>query len=83
MVSTNRVFPRLRGRGRHLFVRENETTIKIKICVFQGGVDRGAERKLVQNAIFRGKRHEYKILKVKILLSRNFVVMALAPSLLR
>ena len=40
---------------------------------------RGAERKIVQNAIFRGKRHDNKILKVKIVLSRNFVVMAQAP----
>ena len=40
---------------------------------------RGAGRKIVQNAIFRGKRHDNKILKVKILLSRNFVVMAQAP----
>ena len=40
---------------------------------------RGAERKIVQNAIFRGKRHDNKILKVKMLLSRNFVVMAQAP----
>ena len=36
---------------------------------------RGAGR----NAIFRGKRHDSKILKVKSLLSRNFVVMAQAP----
>ena len=40
---------------------------------------RGADRKIVQNAIFRGKRHDNKILKVEILLSRNFVVMAQAP----
>ena len=53
---------------------------KNKICGFQGGVGRGAERKIVQNAIFRGKRHDNKILKVEILLSRNFVVMAQAPS---
>ena len=46
---------------------------------FQGGVGRGAERKILQNAIFRGKRHDNKILKVKILSSRNFVVMAQAP----
>ena len=39
---------------------------------------RGAEREIVQNAIFRGKRHDNKILKVKILLSINFVVMAQA-----
>ena len=41
---------------------------------------RGAERKIVPNAIFRGKRHDNKILKVNILLPRNFVVMAQAPS---
>ena len=40
---------------------------------------RGAERKIVQNAIFHGQRHDNKILKVKTLLSRNFVVMAQAP----
>ena len=38
-----------------------------------------AERKICQNAVFRGKRHDNKILKVQILLSRNFVVIALAP----
>ena len=37
---------------------------------------RGAERKIVQNAFFHWKRHDNKILKVKILLSRNFVVKA-------
>ena len=40
---------------------------------------RGGGRKIVQNAIFHGKRHDNKILKVKILLSSNFVVMAQAP----
>ena len=39
-----------------------------------------AERRNVQNAIFRGKRHDNKILKVQILLSRNFVVIAQAPN---
>ena len=61
-------------------VRESETTIKIKFALFRG-VGRGAERKIVQNAIFHGKRHDNKILKVKILLSRNLVVMAQAPIL--
>ena len=60
-------------------IRESETTIKIKFALFTGGVGRGAGRKIVQNAFFRGKRHDNKILKVKILLSRNFVVMAQAP----
>ena len=60
------------------FFRESETTIK-KMCAFQGGgVSRGAGRKIVQNAIFHGKRRDNKILKVKILLSRHFVVMAQA-----
>ena len=55
---------------------------KNKICTFQGGVGRGAGRKIVQNAVFfHGKRHDNKILKVKMLLSRNFVVMAQAPSI--
>ena len=62
-------------------IRESETTIKIKFALFRVGVGRGAGRKIVQNAIFHGKRHDNKILKVKILLSRNFVVMAQAPSL--
>ena len=62
-----------------MIVRESETTIKIKFALFRGGVGRGAERKIVQNAIFHGKRHDNKILKVNILLSRNFVVMAQAP----
>ena len=61
-------------------IRESETTIKIKFAFFRGGVGGGAERKIVQNAIFRGKRHDNKILKVNILLSRNFVVMAQAPN---
>ena len=39
----------------------------------------GAGRKIVQNALFHGKRDDNKILKVKFLLSRNFVVMAQAP----
>ena len=40
---------------------------------------RGAGRKIVPNAIFHGKRHKNQILKVNILSSRNFVVMAQAP----
>ena len=40
----------------------------------------GAERKIVQNDVFRGKRHDKKILKVKILVSRNSVVVAQAPT---
>ena len=64
------------GRGIN-FQRKRDDN-KNKICAFQEGVGRGAERKIVQNAIFYGKRHDNKILKVKILLSRNFVVMSRA-----
>ena len=61
--------------------RDGETTIKIKFSLFEGGGEAlGAERKIVQNAVFRRKRHDNKILKVQILLSRNFVVMAQAPN---
>ena len=61
-------------------IRESETTIKIKFALFRGGgVGRGAGREIVQNAIFHGKRHDNNILKVKILLSKKFVVMAQAP----
>ena len=76
IFSANR-FARIAGPSKK--VRESETTIKIKFALFRGWVGRGAERKIVQNAIFHGKRHDNKILKVKILLSRNFVVMAQAP----
>ena len=66
--------------GRRMSQRKRDDN-KNKICVFQGGgVGAGAERKIVQNAIFRGKRHDNKMLKVQILLSRNFVVMAQAPN---
>ena len=37
--------------------------------------------KIAQNAVFRGKRPDNTILKVHILLSRNFVVIAQAPKL--
>ena len=56
-------------------VRDGETTIKIKVCVFEGG----AKRKAKKNAVFLGKRRDNKILKVQIVLSRNFVLVAQAP----
>ena len=42
---------------------------KNKICVFRGRMGRGAERRIVQNAIFHGKRHDKKHFE-----SENFVV---------
>ena len=38
-------------------VRDGETTIKTKVLLFEGGGGRAlrAERKIVQNAAFRGK----------------------------
>ena len=59
-------------------IRDGETTIKIKFSLFEGG-GHGVERKIAQNTVFRGKRHDNEILKVQILLSRNFVVIAQAP----
>ena len=50
-----------------------------KICAFEGGGPRGQRGKSSKNAVFRGKRHDNKILKLKILLWRNFVVVAQAP----
>ena len=64
-------------------IRDGDTTIKITFSLFEGGGALGTERKIIQNAVFRGKRHDNKILKVQILLSSNFVVIAQAPSLKR
>ena len=50
---------------------------KNKICTFQGGPWAGGQGgKLSKTLFFYGKRHDNKILKVKMLLSRKFVVMA-------
>ena len=54
-------------------LRDGETTIKIKLSFLKEGA-LGAERKIVQNAALGGKRHDNRILKLNILLSRDFVV---------
>ena len=65
----------------NLLLRDGETTIKIKFAVSSGGGGRWGQRgKSSKNACFRGKRHDNKILKVQILLSRNVVVIAQAPN---
>ena len=66
---------------KHRFLDPDRATIKIRFALFRGGLGRGAGRKIAQNAFFHGKRHDNKISKVKIVLSRNFVVMAQAPTL--
>ena len=58
--------------------RESETTIKIKFAFFRGGGQGGREGNC-PNHYFCGKFLDNKSLKVKILLSRNFAVMAQAP----
>ena len=63
-----------------LWLRESETTIKIKFALFRGGGQGGREENCPKRYFFRGKRHDNKILKVKMLLSRIFVVMAQAPN---
>ena len=52
---------------------------KNKICAFEGGGPWGHRGKSSKNAVSRGKRHDNIIMKVRILLSRNFVVIAQAP----
>ena len=53
---------------------------KIKFSLLRGGGPGGQRGKSSKTLFFRGKRHDNKILKVKILLSRNFVVIAQAPN---
>ena len=50
--------------------------MKIKFALLRGGFGCGGR---VPNAVFLGKRHDNKILKVHMLLSRSFVVIAQAP----
>ena len=55
---------------------------KNNIFAFEGGGAGGQRGKLSTNAVsyfFRGKRHNNKFLKMQILLSRNFVVIAQVP----
>ena len=56
--------------------------MKMKFTLFRG-VGRGGREencpKMLFFFFFHGKRHDNKILKVQIILSRNFVVMAQAP----
>ena len=54
---------------------------KNKFFAFEGRGLGGKREKSSKNACLRGKRHDNKTLKVQILLSRNFVVIAQAPTL--
>ena len=71
--------PLKRGQ-KSTFFRESETTIKIKFAFSGVGGQGGREENCPKRYLFVGKRHDNNILKVNILLSRNFVVMAQAPS---
>ena len=77
--SKTRKRQKMRMTGFNVTQRKRDDN-KNKNCAFQVGVGRGAGREIIQNAIFHGKRHDKKNSKMKILLSRNFVVMAQAPS---
>ena len=67
-----------------VILRESETTIKIKFALFRGGWAGRQGGKLSKTLFFLGNViHDNKILKVKMLLSRNFVVMAQAPRFAR
>ena len=52
---------------------------KNRICDFEGVGGWEQRGKLSQNAVFRGKRHDNKIFKVQILVSKKLVVIAPAP----
>ena len=61
--------------------RDGETTIKIEFCVFEGGRIGGREENCPKTLLFSlGNATTMKILKVQILLSRTFVVIARAPN---
>ena len=60
--------------------RDGETTIKIKFALLRGVGLGGREENRPKNTAFHGKCHDKQILKVQILLSRNFVVIAQAPT---
>ena len=60
--------------------RERQDTPINKLCVFEGGGGSWGQRgESSQKTVFPGKRHDNRILKVHILLSRNVVVIAQAP----
>ena len=64
-------------------LRDGETTIKIEFALLRAGGLGGREENPKKTLLFffsRGKRHDNKILKLQMLLSRNFVVIAQAPS---
>ena len=69
------------SEGQRIIFRDGETTIKIKFAVLRGVTNWGQRGKSSKRLFFffHGKRHDNKILKVQILLSRNFVVIAPAP----
>ena len=55
---------------------------KNKIFAFEGWGGLGGREEKSSLVFFHGKRHDNKILKVEILLSRNSVIIAKAPNLL-
>ena len=64
-----------------IYFTDSATTVKIKFGAFEGGGPCRQRGKSSKHAVFfsRGKRHDKAILKVQIVLSRNFVVIAQAP----
>ena len=66
------------------YFRDGETTIEIKFALLRGvGLGGGEENRPKTLFFVRGKRHDNTILKVQILLSRHFVVIAQAPTIAR
>ena len=66
-----------------IWIRDGETTIKIKFSLLKGAGRRGLggrQENRPKHCFFRGKRHDNKILNLKILLSKKFVVIVQAPN---
>ena len=78
-IRANRLI--LANRFRVPKIQRRRDDNKNRIFAFEGGgCPWGQRGKSSKNACFRGKRHDNNILKVQILLSRNFVVIAQAPN---
>ena len=63
------------------FQRLRDDNEKKKIALLRGVGGGGSRGELSKNTLFVGKHHDNKILKVQILLSRNFVVIPPAPKI--
>ena len=78
--ATQRTLPYYFSTESNSVVQRRRDDNKIKFALLMGSGPWGQRGKSSKNAGFHGKRHANQILKVQTLLSRNFVVIAQAPS---